>query len=136
MPAEWASLYGRLAKATLVSDGTVYLHERSAGGERRLVAIDAVFATPASGATRVVLVPRVLRLGTPIRPAAVLQTLDRDERPSLPAVSELKIFAGTSSPTDPGAFSIRYEVGDDEGTIEGRLLEGDIVELRRVPATR
>ncbi len=54
------------------------------------------------------------------------------------SAQRVRFYAGQPDPNDPSHFTIRYEVNDQPGTIDGWLHFGSVVELkvRDGPATQ
>jgi hypothetical protein len=117
---------------------TVFLHRLSAGpGQERLVAVDAQYHSGSGGFSfdATVYIPAGL-FGTP----AVVQGLTlhrggtfstergwlRQSSPPAP----IRLYAPRPDPTDAARFLLDYETAEGRGTVEGRLMPTDSVEMR------
>ena len=49
----------------------------------------------------------------------------------LNAGDRVRFFGGQPDPNDPSRFTIRYEINDAEGLIEGKLTASDQIELKQ-----
>lgn len=128
----WDRLYALLSPPGRKPAATLFLHGRTANGQRRLVAVDAAWmpggrdvlnltwtlVDPGTVASR----PRIIRTGSfALQPTRGTQ---------------FRFFSGQLDPRDDAHFELPYEVdGEGAGVIDGWLRSDDIVtlEVRRGP---
>jgi hypothetical protein len=124
IPEPWTKFSLYWGGSSPMTGGTLFLHERrTRAGERRLIAVDAVS----------MIFPRTLQLQANVfgpaigmapaqRKSAVVRVLnfpfDADE---------MRIYAGQPDPADASHFTMRYEIGNRHGLIDGWLRDDDTV---------
>jgi hypothetical protein len=130
VPACWAALYAKLSPPGNVSRGTVLLHEmRTPRGARRLVAIDAARRCIESSSA-LVLLPRVLEPGTPLRLPRELPC----ESDGMVLKGDVVLFAAQTDAQDPAHFTFRYAHEGREHVVDGWLHDGERLTLEERPA--
>jgi hypothetical protein len=120
------------------SAATLFMHElRTKGGLARLVVVTRRPARQAPYIRTFALEATVIEkagLTTPPRvfdgPAVAYSWLESPNNPG-PPLDGLRFYAGQVDPADPAHFTIRYDLSNQSGTIDGRLLEdGKSVSLK------
>jgi hypothetical protein len=130
-PDAWEEFSLRWSGAASMTLGTLFLHERSTLGKRRLVAVDLLGGDgPTIQIQASVFAPPVA-LAPARRKSATVRTIP------LPPHPPLRIFQGQIDPTDPTHFTIRYETENTSGLLDGWLRDDDtaVIEPRETPAT-
>ena len=123
VPVEWKNFY-RLAGAGMIkSDGTVFLHERTArNGKRRLVAIDlhacGCFGERAMNA-RVFVPASLFSRGKEIAGSNARHVVE----------GTAIVYSATPDQTDASHFVIKYDYGQQTRVIDGWLTDDDRVVL-------
>lgn len=115
----------------------VFVHQRiSPSGNVRLVVVnlsasEALRISEYSTALSVSLgfVPQVVAPATLCRDPVEVTAAKRSTGLGTLSYRRVRVFAGQRDPADPSRFTITYEVDDDRGCIEGRLLDNDTIEL-------
>jgi len=143
--AEWEQFVQAMETVGLLSNGTLFLHERATpSGQRRLVGVDLRLTwTP-----QYTIVAADLRL---YAPGGILHSPRKISIANSFFISrswggepidllrpdygrEISVYPGQPDANDPSRFTIPYEIDDRRGTIVGRLLDDDRVDLTVYPA--
>ena len=110
-----------------------FMHaRRSADGPERLVVIEFLAMREPRGSDHTVLFhPRVFAASM-LRPGKQVRRNDDTVRIRLAPDERLRLYAGQPDPADPSRFTINCVVAGERGTIEGRILAGDVVSFRPI----
>jgi hypothetical protein len=134
IPEPWTKFSLYWGGSAPMTGGTLFLHERrTRAGDRRLIAVDAV----------TMIFPRTLQLQASVfgpaigvaparRKSAVVRVLNMPTD-----ADELRIYMGQPDPADASHFTMRYEIGNQHGLIDGWLRDDDtvVIELREESLT-
>ncbi|HTW95552.1 MAG TPA: hypothetical protein VMD30_12195 [Tepidisphaeraceae bacterium] len=150
VPACWRTLNpmynvsASLIAARVTPAAIIFLHERiSAAGHHRIVCIDYYPETVSFQPAFVVhydydatvLVPATWRQAA--TPVGLTGSIDLDVLSGYPRRPPLiRVYAGQIDPNDAAHFTIRYQMWGEADTLDGRLLDDDVVTLtpRHLPA--
>jgi hypothetical protein len=131
----WTMFYSRWSENYLMSDGTLFLHERHtpSAGSRRLVAVDIVGQFASAGLS---VEARVFEPPMSLAPARMKSTstilLDLGENP-IP----FQVFSGQPDPNDQSHFTIDVHVAGCVIVFDGWLKDDDrvVIEARTQSVT-
>ena len=129
----WDRFYQLYSPPGRVTFPTLFLHERqSAGGERRLVVVEAISTFHMKGSEEgMALSVLVVRPGTGLSPPEIRS--DSAHYPPIIYGKTLRIYAGQVDPGDPSHFSIRGESDGKAFVIDGWLRDDDTVSIDITP---
>jgi hypothetical protein len=137
-PWEWSefrlSMTGSPTPSWHPIGAVAFLHEmRSKSGNRRLVCVTIIPRPIGMSMTvkRNDLNIEVFNIGTLRSLPMNLKPLNRQF--DLPTN---RVFAGQIDPADSSRFTIRYEAGNDSGTVQGYLRDDDEIEIKIIPDSR
>ena len=134
-PADWHAVRAELLPSAAPTAAVLFLHERTSGGTRRLIAIERAAGVRSSPFFLVgydvdsqVIEPATLRRAARAIPFAYLIRVADMVGPLM----DLRIYAGQPDPADASRFTIRYEYLGKMHIAEGRVAEDGRVGIHRI----
>jgi hypothetical protein len=134
-PADWQAVCAGLSPIAAPTSALLFLHERTSGGIRRLIAIDRRAGVRSSPLFLVgydveggVIEPATLtRPAREIPFAYVIRVVDM-----VGPLTDLRIYAGQPDPADASRFTIRYEFGGKTHTVEGHVATDGRIDFQHI----